>query len=112
MQPDQRLIPRILSLPIECRRALCEQDGAGWWVDPDGRDVLSARAIHDEHDWKLLAGGWAWWPADSAAWMRATDRRWKVEVYRDGLVVWDVAKGSGFGSSAPEAALAYWEGAR
>jgi len=53
------------------------------------------------HARNLLEGGWAWWPADSAAWIRASGC---LQVSRPTVLLMAILDGS-----APEAALAHWE---
>lgn len=63
-----------------------------------------------------LESGWAWWPADHVAWMQAAclmpQHEWAI--HKSGATILLLAgEGSGFLAeepSAPEAALAFWEG--
>ena len=77
-RPD--LAARLLALPIEARRKLAEQDGPGWWIEDNGRirNVLETSQIAWGVD-VATSEGWAWWPADSLAWMEAAGESWRAD---------------------------------
>lgn len=77
--PTPAQLSRLLDLPLAARQRLAEQEGAGWWTPPDATVARwvphpSPRCLGYEGtdaSSHRLASGWAWLPADSAAFMRA-----------------------------------------
>ncbi len=78
MTHTTHLIARVLALSVEWRWRLSEQVGPGCWVDQDGNtySVIPGplEAVWPPRD--LVPAGWAWLPADSLAWLRATGAPW------------------------------------
>ena len=89
MTPSPDLIAAVLALPLESRRLLALQPGPGWQYHAEWcrTPVLlcSSGLLGDA----ALDVGWAWLPADSAAWMDAATPeggRWARHTDGD----WDV----------------------
>ena len=118
MRPDPSIVARLLALPIEVRRRLAEQPGPGWWVAPSGRSAaLYGTPTENYEPALMLAQGWAWYPADSAAWMRATGcGDWSIDC-QDGevqVVIVDETRPQADwhrGATAEECALSWFEAA-
>ena len=97
MLPLPDLIAAVLALPLEARRLLAQQPGPGWDVYPDScvgewseDDIASFLAgiapVPPMPDYaeRILFQGWAWLPADSAAWMNAaTPEGGELEITSD-----------------------------
>ena len=119
MTPTPDLTRRLLARPIQHRRALVEagKDAPGWWCAPDDHETLPGmtgllpRPGRDTR--AALEQGWAWFPCDSRISLAATGVDWQQRVNADGSgYVWrpDARIEDGGHDTAPEAALAYWEG--
>ena len=85
MRPDPSIVARLLALPIEVRVRLweaSEPDSLGWGVWADGPTI---RANYRPRG--LPTQGYAWYPADSAAWMLAAagERLWML--HRGGAMI-------------------------
>ena len=126
MTPAPELTRRLLARPIAERRALVEagKDAPGWWcwnidADPCRPCWQEVQRSPSENDWDgwdaeaALEQDWAWFPCSPVVWLAATGVDWQQRVNADGSgYVWRPyarIEDGGY-DTAPEAALAYWEG--
>jgi len=93
-------IKRLLALPVKWRKRLADQPGPGWWiegqdegdlcelVEDPGSEVSETFGALARIDGRL-AGGWAWAPCDSLAWMKvAAQGRHYVMSYGRAWIGW------------------------
>lgn len=108
MRPDPAFVARLLALPIEARRRLLVP-GPGYLIDEYGAWVLR------NHPPAGLLRGESWYPADSAAWMKAAAgaRHWLLDS-TDGIEAAIIVRFADEGgtiraATAEECALSWFE---
>ena len=113
MRPDPSIAARLLRLPIEWRVRLWEASkpgSLGWGVWDHGPIVRAMRRPD-----VASCQGWAWYPSDSAAWMRATGcPDWSIDCQSGEVVAVlinhsDPMKDWIRASTAEECALSWFE---